>query len=110
MSNKFHYFNIPWQPNINVRCRNEGIKCFKSATRPWKIPLIVRYKNKEKILNILVKFEEVRKDKLTMIISKMLNKICKDLVKIKTYNVFPITVNNGWIEMIDEAQTLYDIR
>ena len=109
--NKYQYFNIPWNPKIKcVGVEIEGIHCFRSATKPWKIPLIVRYKNKEKLLNILVKFEDVRKDKLTMTISKMLNKVCKNITNIKTYNVFPITTNNGWIEMIDEAQTLYDIK
>ena len=110
--NKYKYFNIPWDNDIKcIGVEIEGIKCFKSATRPWKIPLIVRYKNnEEKIINILVKFEDVRKDKLTMIISKLLNKVCKKLIDIKTYNVFPISVNSGWIEMIDETQTLYDIK
>ena len=40
----------------------------------------------------------------------MLNKICNNLINITTYNVFPISINNGWIEMLEESQTLYDIK
>ena len=40
-------------------------------------------------MDILVKFEDVRKDKLTMIMSKFIQSICQDIVDIKTYNVFP---------------------
>ena len=88
----------------------EGVICFKSATKPWKIPLIVRKEGKEQIVNILVKFEDVRKDKLTMIIAHMLQKVCGNLVNITIYNVLPINNNYGWIEMIEESNTLYDIK
>ena len=109
--NKNKNFNIPWNPCIKcIGVEIEGIKCFKSATNPWKIPLIVKENDEEKIINILIKFEDIRKDKLTMIISKMLNITCKNLINIKTYNIFPVTINSGWIEMIDESQTLYDIK
>ena len=55
----------------------EGVICFKSATKPWKIPLIVRKEGKEQIVNILVKFEDVRKHKLTMIIAEFIQKVCR---------------------------------
>ena len=102
---------LPW--DYSTECIGivaEGITVFNSATKPWKIPLIVRNINGEKIINILVKFEDVRKDKLTMIVSKFLNIICKDIIDIKTYNVFPVYENCGWIEMVEKSSTLYDIR
>ena len=102
---------LPW--DINSECigiMGEGVICFKSATKPWKIPLIVRKEGKEQIVNILVKFEDVRKDKLTMIIAEFIQKICSDLVDIKTYNVFPIDDGCGWIEMVEQSNTLYDIK
>ena len=88
----------------------EGVLCFNSATKPWKIPLIVRKDGKETILNILVKFEDVRKDKLTMTIAEFIQNSCSDVVDIKTYNVFPIDEGCGWIEMVEKANTLYDIK
>ena len=45
-----------------------------------------------------------------MIVSKFLNIICKDIIDIKTYNVFPVYENCGWIEMVEKSSTLYDIR
>ena len=105
------YILIPW--NVKVKCigaLTEGIRFYNSATNPIKIPLIVQKDNKEQILNILIKNEDIRKDKLTMIIAHMLQKVCGNLVNITIYNVLPINNNYGWIEMIEESNTLYDIK
>ena len=59
-------------------------------------------------MNILVKSEDVRKDKLTMIIANMIQKVCGNIVDITTYGVFPISKGHGWIEMVEECNTLYD--
>ena len=102
---------LPW--DFETECigiMGEGVICIKSATKPWKIPLIVKKDGKEKIVNILVKFEDVRKDKLTMVIAEFIQKICKKLVDIKTYNIFPIDNGCGWIEMVEKANTLYDVK
>ena len=102
---------LPW--DINSECvgiMGEGVLCYKSATKPWKIPLIVKKNGKEYIVNILVKFEDVRKDKVTMIIAKFIQTICSDIVDIQTYEVFPIDDGCGWIEMVEQANTLYDIK
>lgn len=108
---KFNPVLLPW--NINKKCIGimcEGITQYKSATRPWKIPLIILQNKQEKILNILVKSEDVRKDKLTMIIANMIQKVCGNIVDITTYGVFPISKGHGWIEMVEECNTLYDIK
>ena len=102
---------LPW--DIQSECigiMGEGVICIKSATKPWKIPLIVKKEGKERVVNILVKFEDVRKDKLTMIIAEFIQKSCENLVDIKTYNVFPIDDGCGWIEMVEKANTLYDVK
>ena len=83
---------------------------FNSATKPWKIHLILAKNNEEKIVNVLIKSEDVRKDKLTMIVSKMLQRVCGNIIDIKTYNVFPIDDSCGWIEMVEKSNTLYDIK
>ena len=102
---------MPWDPNV-VCCglMIEGLYRFNSATRPWKVPLIIKKENGEKILNILIKFEDVRKDKLTMIVAEYIQNICNKEVNITTYNVLPITQQLGWIEMVEECNTLYDIK
>ena len=44
----------------------------------------------ERVVNVLIKNEDVRKDRLTMIVSCFINFICNGLVDIVTYNnVFP---------------------
>lgn len=108
---KYKYILLPW--DINILCTGlmeEGIMCFNSATKPWKIPLIVVKDKEEQIINVLVKSEDVRKDKLTMIVSKMLQRVCENIIDIKTYNVFPINDSCGWIEMVEKSNTLYDIK
>ena len=90
--------------------KGEGISIFNSATKPWKIPFIVRKGSKDKIMNILVKFEDVRKDKLTMVVAEYLKKICMTYVDIDLYSVFPVNTKMGWIEMVEQSNTLYDIK
>jgi len=102
---------LPWNTSLEcVGVVGEGVVCFNSATKPWKIPIIVKKNGKEGVINVLVKFEDVRKDKLTMIISKFLQSFCPDIMDIETYNVLPIDDGCGWIEMVEQSNTLYDIK
>ena len=113
-----HWFNtngsirMPWNPDIiciGVDFRN--IKQLTSYTKPFIVPLIIKRHNRSTsaICNILIKNEDLRKDKLTMYVAKWLKNICKDDVSICTYNVLPYDLNYGWIEIIDKCVTLYDI-
>ena len=45
-----------------------------------------------------------------MTIAEFIQNSCSDVVDIKTYNVFPIDEGCGWIEMVEKANTLYDIK
>jgi hypothetical protein len=105
------YPSLPWAFHDKVTgVDSAGIKKFNSATKPWKVPLIVKTKNGEKIVNILVKFEDVRKDKLTMVVAHFLKDICQDYIDVTTYNVFPLDETCGWIQMVEKCSTLYDIK
>ena len=42
----------------------------------------------ERVINILIKHEDVRKDRLTMIVSCFINLMCNGLVDIVTYKTF----------------------
>ena len=103
---------LPWHPHykcINIDVYN--IKQVDSSTRPYIIPLkIVTHYNNVYTKNILVKNEDLRKDKLTMYISKWLSYICNSNMILTTYNILPYTENYGWIEIIENAITLYDIK
>ncbi len=99
---------IPWDPKsicINIDVNN--IKILHSQSRPHVVPLLLKNGS---TLNILVKTEDLRKDKLTMYISKWIGIICHDVVKMKTYNVLTYDVDYGWIEMIPNVKTLYDLQ
>jgi len=103
---------MPWQPDI-LCCDIDviGIKKLNSSSRPWVVPLITethRYHGKKERY-ILVKNEDLRKDKLTMYVSKWLKKICGEDIIVNTYNVLPYRYNYGWIEILDDTITLYDV-
>tara|TARA_B100000575_G_scaffold294536_1_gene311260 strand:- start:24234 stop:26270 length:2037 start_codon:yes stop_codon:yes gene_type:complete len=103
---------MPWNPE-RLCCDIEliGIKKLNSTSKPWIIPLITetyKYHGKTKRY-ILVKREDLRKDKLTMYVSKWLKRICGDELIVNTYNVLPYRYNYGWIEILDNTITLYDL-
>ena len=103
---------MPWDPNthcINIDFKN--IRQLNSSSRPFIVPLITTRSSRVgyRKNHILIKNEDLRKDKLTMYIAKWLRNVCDNKVSVCTYNVLPYDLNYGWIEIIDEAVTLYDI-
>jgi len=107
------YIAMPWNPDIlciNIDYLN--VKQLTSASQPWMIPLIVKNKLNGKTYqqNILIKNEDVRKDKLTMTISSFINQLANEKIMINTYHVLPISLSYGWIEIIDNCETLYDLK
>ena len=44
-----------------------------------------------------------------MYVSKWLKRICGDELIVNTYNVLPYRYNYGWIEILDNTITLYDL-
>ena len=109
------YVRLPW--NYKYICTGiiyDHITKFSSYTNPWKVPMIIEDQGSvhslERVVNVLVKNEDVRKDRLTMIVSSFINMICHETVDIITYNVFPINDKIGWIEMVEQSSTLYEIK
>lgn len=96
----------PWDTTIIIHAISNEIKELKSASKPIKITL---YTNRGNI-DILYKFEDVRKDRMTMNISYWLEKTTKGKISFTRYNVFPITSSSGIIQMLDNVTTLYDIK
>ncbi len=103
---------LPWDYNLKcLKIFYDNVEILRSSTRPIKISLFVECPNKsKKIINMLIKYEDLRKDKLTMTVSRLLKVLCKNLIDINTYEVFPIASNYGWIEMVGYTCTLYDIK
>ena len=79
--------------------------CVKqSATRPTLIPCSKS--------SILYKKDDIRKDYIIMCIIRLMEKILKDSgldIDIVTYNVQPISDKEGFIQIVENCETLYAI-
>jgi hypothetical protein len=94
---------LPWNPSELV-CGLDVIKQFNSSCKPTVI--IITLTNGKKI-KCLLKNEDVRTDRLAMVIGYFINNLCTPIVQ--TYTVFPITIGFGCITMIPDVETLYAI-
>ena len=108
------YVALPWNPSllcVGVDYRN--IRQLTSNSRPYIVPLIICKKSGNQkvkyIKNILIKHEDLRKDKLTMYVTRWINILCTELITMKTYNIVCYDIDYGWIEMVPNTITLFDI-
>ena len=70
-------------------------------------PSTVVFKTNNGTKQILIKKEDITKDRLVMLFSHLIQKLCD--TKVVTYKVFP-TTSGGWIEMLPRAKTLYELK
>ena len=80
-SDKISMFALPWNPSllcVGVDYRN--IRQLTSNSKPYIVPLIICKKSGNQkvkyIKNILIKHEDLRKDKLTMYVTRWINILC----------------------------------
>lgn len=107
--NILHYYEkrvrLPYDPGTIVyRVQHEGIKQIMSNTRPILVPL----ETSRGTIHILIKNDDLRKDRLVVTTMQILKTIDKRLT-FHTYHVFPFSCTKGWVEIIPEAKTVYDI-
>ena len=81
------------------------MKQLTTFTKPYLIPITTNVGRK----TILIKKEDLRKDRLVVIIKYILGKTIPN-VKLTPYSVFPIHGSYGWLEIIDNVETLFDIQ
>ena len=96
---------MPYDPNIivkNIYVKN--IKIINSYTKPVKIPM----ETNRGIKYIIVKKEDTRPDRLANLMMFLMNQY--NDFNFKPYNVFCVSANEGWIEMLDNVETLYNIQ
>lgn len=82
----------------------DGISFKRSATKPVLIPM-----NKSKLL---FKRDDVRKDQTVISVIRLMEEILKENgvdIDIITYNVQPTSEKEGFVEIVDNATTLYQI-
>lgn len=95
----------PWDPSIGVAGIDlDGIRELSSASKPTIIPL----RTTRGVMRILYKREDVRRDQVTMTVAFWINQMTH--LHIPTYEVLPISKSHGWIVMLENTSTLYEIR
>ena len=109
---------IPLDPNIIInQVLVNVIEIKNSKTKPLVIPCACVHKSnrhKEFEYNILIKNDNIIKDKIIISVIRMMDIIIKKEMKldlnITTYDVLPINIETGFIEMVDKSMTIYDIK
>lgn len=93
---------LPYEPKTMCTAVHDPV-VLQSSTSPSVILL-----NTNKTTRyILVKSDDLTKDRLVMNIAKHIEKTCN--TKCVQYPVFP-TKNGGWVEMLKNAKTLYELK
>lgn len=86
----------------------DNVKVMQSITRPVKIPFVTAQS-----YSVLWKPEDIRKDHIVMCFIRVCDRILKrelgEDFHIVTYNVRPVCNNAGFIEMVPDCTTLYDM-
>ena len=101
-----HGVTLPYDPDCTVKyILHAQIKQMSSQTKPWVIPI----QTSRGRIDLLQKTDDLRKDRLVITTMKLLRLLDARLT-FHDYYVFPITTTRGWIEMIPNSKTLYDIR
>ncbi len=112
--NSFPVITNPYFHLIKVDMMNVKIK--KSSSKPIMIPLLVKNKFTQKKLkyNLLYKKDDLRKEKIIMNIIAVIDLIVKKEEKIdlllSKYNILPLNHEEGFIEIIPDSITLYDLK
>lgn len=97
---------LPYEPNTVINGVDYiNIRQLHSNTRPWVIPV---YTSRGRI-EILQKHDDLRKDRLVVTTMEIL-KVMDDRLQFHPYHVFPVSSTRGWIEMIPDSKTVYDIQ
>tara|TARA_Y100000589_G_C27115111_1_gene613925 strand:+ start:1 stop:999 length:999 start_codon:yes stop_codon:yes gene_type:complete len=102
--------------NTNITCNDiieDDIKLFNSATKP----IMISCSTTNKYINnyrLIYKKEDIRKDYIILQIIKLIDLILKEEEKldlnIVTYNILSTSSNDGFIEMVPDSDTIYDIK
>jgi len=116
----FENLYIPTCPDlICVALFIDKIQVKDSSTSPLFLPMKCYNKKDEKFYKyyLLYKYEDVRQDYIIINIIRLMDVIlkrdipqkCADM-KIITYNIFPLSVKSGLVEIIPECDSLYEIQ
>jgi len=95
---------LPWNPKVMITGIVNMTKV-KSASNP----IVCNCTTTQAPIQLLIKNEDVRTDRLAMTVSYWIANLCEGIV-MPVYHVFPLNCLQGCVEMIPNTTTLYDVR
>ena len=102
----YYFIEYPYSDNeIITNIHVDGIIDVESNSNPVIIPFIMQDNT---LKNILVKNEDVRNDRLAQVTLMFISRLTG--IDVTTYSVIPTGSNAGWIEIVPDCTTLYDIK
>ena len=93
---------LPYDPSTTVLAVNDPVQ-LQTATRPS----VITMKTNKDTRYILVKKDDLTKDRLVMHVAHLIERLCD--TKCVQYPVF-VTPKGGWVQMLPESKTLYELR
>lgn len=102
---KYREVHLPWNPKVIIKSMHTIVP-LKSSSKPILVTCLTQDNNTFKIL---VKREDVRTDRLSMVIGYWIEQLTSG-VHVQTYDVFPLDNKCGVIELIENATTFYDVQ
>ena len=93
---------LPYEPETLCTAVHDPVKLHSSTA-----PSVIVINTNKNSRYILVKSDDLTKDRLVMNIAKHVESLCG--AKCVQYPVFP-TLQGGWVEMLPKAKTLYELK
>ena len=97
--------NYPLDERIIIDIDVDNIVDIDSNTKPVIIPFTL---SDNTVKNILVKNEDIRNDRLAQVTLMWISRLTG--IEVTTYSVIPTSNTAGWIEILEDCTTLYDIK
>ncbi len=95
----------PYSKELILDLMIENITDIDSNSKPVIIPFLM---SDNTVRNILIKSEDVRNDRLAQVTLMWISKLSG--IPVSTYKVIPTGPSSGWIELLENCTTLYDIK
>ena len=121
--NKGNYNNIPniiksnislITNNKNITIQYDDIEVKNSISKPVIIPYLIKNVNNNNIQKkLMFKYEDIRKEHIIMNVIKYMDVTLRKEginLNITKYKIIPIDNNGGFIEIVNNAETLYHIK
>ncbi len=98
---------MPFDPTIIIRdVQVVNIKQLNTCTMPWIIP-VDTYNHGT--IQILLKHDDIRKDKFAMDVARMMQ-LTVPALHLQVYHVLPVNAKFGIVQMLPHTQTLQEIQ